>query len=425
MSNEREEKRFLRKFFNGVLLLVAMIAVGFSSYKGVFWYCEFMNAKGKSITFSKKKDKIYNTILVEDKENNRVEGAIVQMMNQKLNTVDCVVIPANTKIPISGDVYQELKENGKVLMDVTTLQSISSADLEKSEEYRLIVKAIGEILNIDSLEAYEVHDQAILSKWMQLIEKQGEQVKFDVPMMIMSEKSNGEKDIIHQGEQILDGNKVNSVVFFNQYQDGALDQAKIIAQLYGQCYQKVGTWKEEEKNSLYQELYKDMVSNQERKAIDEQIKGLTSATDVSFHFHMLNGYDSRDSFEGNDDKNKELIKNIAENQEAYTSKQDLSIFEVEPIALSTDLSIKIYNGTKIPGLATEWKKKLEDNGYHKIIGLGNDNAIPKEETIIYVKADGVGYDLYGYFPKAKFVVDPSLDGMDIKIVIGRLDGERE
>lgn len=428
MSNKREEKSFFKSLCYVFFLFLSMLAVGFASYKGVFWYCGYASVQNKTIGLGKKESKIYTAILFEDSNSNKIEGAMVRIFKPQFNTVDFLVIPSNTKLSSNGEVYKGLKDSGKSLHDVMTLYTIGSADLPKEEKYDLTVKAMQELLHLDKLSGYEVYDASFLSKGLELLENQNKQIQFDVPMTVWVEDTNGEKVVINQGVQFLDGEKANGILFFNQYQNGAIDQVKLMAQFLSQFYQKIGAMEKSKKQEVYKTLYETIKSNQKASTQEKLAEYFSNTTDNSYYFHLIFGYDTKDTFEIKkefEEKNRELIQQIEEKQDEYRKKQDMVDFEVEPVKLSTNLGIMIYNGTRISGLASEWKLKLERNGYSNIIGVGNENAIVQEETTIYAKVDGVGYDLYAYFPKAKFVVDPNLDGMDIKIVIGRLDSERE
>lgn len=432
MASPKKEKSFLKKFLNVFFTLLAMFAVGLASYKGVFWYCTTFGTDKITIGLTGKKekqDKIYTCILVEDTtKKHRVEGIMVRILQPDTNNVDFLVIPPNTKLPINGAVYKELKETGKTLHDVTTLQAISNTDENQKEKYDLIMKAVGEIVDIESLSEYEVYDKKYISTGIKMLEQSGKTIQLNVPMTVMVEGADGQTLVVDQGVQALDGDKANSILFFDHYQHGVMDQSKLMVQFFSQLYEKAGNMQTDEKTEFYQTLYGDVDSNQKDGTKEKIVKYLSSTTPNSFYFHFLIGYDTKESYELNtehQEKNKELITSIVENKKSYETKQNLEDFEVESVNLSTDLSIMIYNGTRVSGLASEWKSKLENNGYKNIIGVGNDNATIKEETTIYVKAEGVGYDLFSYFPRAKLVIDPSLDGMDIKIVIGRLDSERE
>lgn len=434
MASPKKEKSFFRKFFNVLFTLLAMFAVGLASYKGVFWYCTSFGTDNIMAGIIKpgsreKQDKVYTCILVEDiTKKHRIEGIMVRILQPDTNNVDFLVIPPNTKLPVNGTVYKELKETGKTLHDITTLQAIGSTDNNQEEKYNLIVKAVEEILDIESLSEYEIYDKKYISTGIKMLEKNGESIQLDVPMTIKSEGKDGEPFVIDQGLQVLDGDKANSILFFENYQQGALDQSKLMVQFFSQLYEKAGTMQTKEKAEFYQALYDNLVSNQKDGMKEKTMKYLSNSTPNSFYFHFIIGYDSKESYEINkehQDQNKELITQIMENKKSYDKKQNLADFEVESVNLSTDLSIMIYNGTRVSGLASEWKNKLENNGYKNILGVGNDNEIIKEKTVIYVKAEGIGYDLFSYFPKADRVIEPNLDGMDIKIVIGRLDSERE
>lgn len=419
MSNQNGGRRFLARFFRGLFLFLLMIGVGVISYKGVFLYCEYMHNRDKIASVKERDGKMYAVILLEDKNQKGIKGVMVRVLQPSLNTVDFFVIPSNTKISTSGEVYQELKESGRTLLDVTTMKDLITI-VGEDEPYEYVVKAVGELIHCDSLSQYEIYTQDTIVSMVESLKQYGKQIQFQVPMPITADY-NGEKVTVNQGSQLLDGKMASALLFFEQYQNGAVDQAKVIAQFLGKVYQTVGALSKEEKIEWNQKFYAHVQGNQEDKMKSALGQSFAATVASSYRFHLIAGYDTRDSYDSNEEKNQKLFQDIVENKDEYNGEQDLSIFELDPIMMSKDLSIMLCNGTKIGGLAKVWKDKLEQNGYHRIVGLGNDNAVPKEETVIYVRADDVGLDLYAYFPKAKFIVDPTLSGVDIKIVIGKLD----
>lgn len=90
--------------------------------------------------------------------------------------------------------------------------------------------------------------------------------------------------------------------------------------------------------------------------------------------------------------------------------------------------IAMVNGTNIEGLATNWKTKLEGDGYqHVYSGSASENT---DVTIIYTKDAGLARELQNYFKDAVVEsempqdgIDVSLIGADACVVVGSNDAE--
>lgn len=113
-----------------------------------------------------------------------------------------------------------------------------------------------------------------------------------------------------------------------------------------------------------------------------------------------------------------------QSEEKSTDKTDREE-DTEPEEISSKgKKISIYNGTKINGLAGRWKKKLTTDGY-TIEKVANYTE-SMEKGIILVKEEGMGLDLVReYFPKASVEVGTPEDGVDIQIILGESEDDRE
>lgn len=98
---------------------------------------------------------------------------------------------------------------------------------------------------------------------------------------------------------------------------------------------------------------------------------------------------------------------------------------------STDKNILVLNGTRVGGLASSWKSKLNSEGFSSI-AIGNSNITRESQTKIYVAEEGMGKDLSEYFSDAEIIVGSLNDGdyqitsgamtqIDIFIVVGSND----
>jgi hypothetical protein len=111
--------------------------------------------------------------------------------------------------------------------------------------------------------------------------------------------------------------------------------------------------------------------------------------------------------------------------DGVTSEEETKI-EVEPLVIvdATTFSISVQNGTRVSGLASKTKEKLEAAGF-KVLEVGNYETKPIERTIIKVPLEEVGEALADYFNNPEIIVDETLKGKDIEVIIavGTKDSE--
>ena len=411
MSKKNKGAVFFRAFLRAVIVIVMMIAVGFASYHAVFWYCKQSYAKANGKTEQDKNSVVYTAVMFDDTMSSGMEGIMVRAFHPKTKNTDFIMVPSNTEIPASSDIYGVLKEKSEVLPEPMTIGAISSYVSSETERYELTTQALEEILGIKDIPYYEAYNQKVLVSIVNLLEPQ----IMEIPMTITTKDTSGLELTMEQGTQSLDGEKVCALLSFKGYPDGSIDQTKMMVQFFSRYYKVATTLSEDEKKKFYQEYYQLVTCNEPETMVNQYEASFLKATDKQFHFTLVPRTGTGTQIEKNEMTT--LIEQIETAQEPYETEQDLTEFYVAPVSSSKNLVTKIYNGTRVEGLATEWVQKLRADGYN-IIGAANDNSGEKQNAVIYVKTEGTGLDLKAYFPGAEFIIDPTLDGIDIKVVLG-------
>ena len=411
MSKKTKGAVFFRAFLRAVIVIVVMIAVGFASYHVVFWYCKHSHDKVNGKTEQDKNSVVYTAVMFDDTMSSGMEGIMVRAFHPKTKNTDFIMVPSNTEIPASSDIYGVLKEKGEVLPEPMTIGVITSYVSSETERYELTTQALEEILGIKNISYYEAYDQKAFVSIVNLLEPQ----IMEIPMTITTKDTNGADLTLEQGAQSLDGEKACALLSFKGYSNGVIDQAKMMAQFFSQYYKTATALSEEEKKEFYEKYYQLVTCNQGEKLMSQYKAAFLKATDKQFHFTIVPRTETGTQIAK--DEMAVLIDQIETTQEPYETEQDLTEFYVAPVSSSKNLVTKIYNGTRVEGLATEWVQKLRADGYN-IIGAANDNNTEKQNAVIYVKTEGAGLDLKAYFPGAEIVTDPTLDGIDIKVVLG-------
>jgi len=90
-----------------------------------------------------------------------------------------------------------------------------------------------------------------------------------------------------------------------------------------------------------------------------------------------------------------------------------------PINDSKHYTIEVANGGFKDGFASQTQERLNSLGYN-VTQISSWSGTKNENTVIYVKEEGIGNDLVDLFSNAEIVVDASAvdSGTDIKIVTG-------
>lgn len=413
MNKKNTNPVFLRAFLQVIIVAVCMVVVAFASYHAVFWYFKNGHDKTTKSTVKAESGIVYTAVLFHNEQEHNMEGIMLKVLHTDTNNVDMIMIPTNTEISAGSQIYSQLKEKSDLLPEPMTLGEIPTYISDKTESCELTVEALEEILGVDKIAYYEAYDQDALVSIVNLLPEQ----TIDVPMVVTVENTDGEQVTLEQGTQSLDGEKACALLSFTGYPQGVVDQAKIMAQFFSKYYKAAFELDETEKKEFYEQYYQLVTSNQGEKVIAEYEDNFVAATSTQFQVHLVQGTQSGSLYEIDSEKVASLVEEIENTKEVYTAEQDLSEFYVAPVTSSKDLAIKVYNGTKVEGLATEWVHRLNADGYN-IVGAANDNDVEKQNAIIYVKTEGTGLDLKAYFPDAQYITDPSLSGIDIKIVLG-------
>lgn len=413
MSRKNTSSVFLRAFLQIIIVAVCMVIVAFASYHAVFWY--FQNGHNKTTKRTEQAESgiVYTAIMFQNTDKKDTEGIMVKALHTDTNNVDMIMVPTNTEISAGSQTYSQLKEKSDVLPEPMTLGEIPTYVTDKTDSCELTVTALEEVLGIDKISYYEEYDQEELVSIVNLLPEQ----TLEVPITITDTDMNGNDIRIEQGTQSLDGIKACALLSFTGYPQGVLDQTKIIAQFFEKYYTAALGLDESSKQEMYENYYQIVTTNQGDKVLKTYEDNFLSMNSTQIRFHLLDGTQSGTLYQVDSTKLESLLQEIEGQTEAYTDEQDMLDFYVTPATSSKELEIKVYNGTKVEGLATEWVHRLSADGYN-IIGAANDNSEEKQQAIIYVKEEGTGLDLKAYFPDAEYITDPSLDGMDIKIVLG-------
>lgn len=306
-----------------------------------------------------------NLIYSYDKKSGKIEAMVLELFDAGTKNMTYLTIPPQTQITISGKTYKELLEKSSKLPQVVTMSEINSYfSGDVAYEYGIMI--LQEELKAD-IGYFTAMSTDVFNTCF--------------------EKEQGKKLIYRPTSQLL--NEAGSC-------KTAEDMDDFI-------------------ESKWDSLISDITLSQKQ----HYAKELKDVNRELIRTYRVYGTESNGVFKLNKDKNKAFIEKIWE-RKAYKTAQK----KAQSTLASNDKnssSIWIYNGSKITGLAAEYQKKLETDGF-LVKGVGNAAGEVQTSTVIYVRKKKMAADLKKYFNKPTVqVTDRLSSGADIEIVLGTKD----
>lgn len=309
-----------------------------------------------------------NLIYSFDKKSKKVEAMVLEMFDAGTKNVTYLTIPVNTQITISGKKYGELLEKSSMLPQVVTMSELNSYfSGDVAYEYGILILQ-------EELKADIGYFTAMPADEFQKC----------------FEKEQGKKLIYRPTDQLLN---------------------------------EAGKSKDEEDmkdfiESKWDLLISDITLSQKQHYARE----LVGVNRELIRTYRVYGTESGGVFKLNKDKNKKFVEKIWE-RKAYKTAQNKAD-KTSSSGTGNGESIWIYNGSKVTGLAAEYQKKLEQDGF-TVKGVGNATGDVRTTTEIYVRKEKMAKNLKKYFKKPMIrTVDNLSSGADIEIILGTQDSQQ-
>lgn len=392
MRKKRKKKRsavavFFRGFVKSLLLIGALVLVGFASYKVSLFY---FNERGVSTNSkaSKMIQELYGNVAVEDisknliynvdKKSGKVKGLLLEIFNTNTSNMDYITIPVNTEITISNELYQKLAKAGCEAPQIIKISAIHKYFSEDTMyEYGELI--INDFLGIDISYYTAVEPKAF--------EKMFKKTKYQ-------EAVPGAEDA-----------KKQTVKVWTLTEDYRAELAAL-----GTDVKLI----EEHIDKAYKHCTSNLPARSKKKYIEDYLKWNADNT----YFHIIPGLVEEDCYAPLPEEARTLLEQILGN-EAYVGAQERTPESTnESVADSKEYAIQILNGSQVNGLAAKYKTKLEAEGYH-VASIGNYKGQAQTESSILVKEEEMGADLLLYIEGGSLSVSEALpEGIDIQIILG-------
>ena len=387
-------KIFALSLLKSVLGIIIILAVGFASYK--ISYTILSNNSEKVGTSSNEIKDILDEAQTDEISKNliyvsndkKISHLMLEICNTKTNNMDYITIPVGTDYTIPTDMYQRLSTVNQEIPQIVRLGRLKQYFDKDEDAYGYGELIIEKALGI-KISYYTVINQ---ETYVNHYSRRNVNVKFK-PQSLSSSGSNGSVTVT---EKI----NVASESYLKQLKDLNGDQTKI-AEFIKEQYERVDSNLTVYNKIGYVECYEKLNSEY-------------------FHYWGIPGMYSENIFQIDTKASKTFINKLVKNTTPYTQSQSFKKVSKSSGKSSKGKNILVLNGSRISGLASAAKTKLESAGF-KVKKIGDYSAETLTQTKIIVKENGAGKDLAQYFSNPVIETGTVESGYDIKIIIGTTD----
>ncbi len=371
MKNRSIAQIIFKNFFKTIGVILLLLGVGVLSYYLTMLFLKHTVRVERSTQYEHVIDvnpgsmESANLIYSYNEKNGKVEAMLLELFDAGTKNMTYITIPANTQITISGKTYGELLEKSPMLPQVVKMSEINSYfSGDVAYEYGILI--LQEELKAD-IGYFTAMTSDVFNKCF--------------------EKEKGSRLIYCPTKELLDESSKCST--------------------------------EDEMKDFLESRWDSLISDITLSQKQHYAKELKDVNREQIRTYRLRGKKTGNVFKLNKEKNKAFIEKIWE-KKTYRGAQKKNGEETSDAAKKTG-SVWIYNGSKITGLAAEYQKKLEADGF-EVKGVGNAAGGVRSETIIYVKKKSAANGLKKYFKKPSvYVADNLSSGASVEIVLGTDD----
>ncbi|MFI3173697.1 MAG: LCP family protein [Bacillota bacterium] len=427
VQQQQRKPSFIGLFFKIVVSMVVaftVIASGatFAYYKvtGNVPFAEtyVVDVEGSKVTFLnallKQNIKLNVLVLGVDEDKTRTDVIFVVNFDSATQSLEVLSIPRDTRVSMSSEVKTLLNDAGRSYPSVLKINEVHAyAGQELGPE--AIQMQVEDLLGI-KIDHYVKVD---LDAFAAIVDAVGG-VDMYVPQNMYKDarEYDGTGILINlkEGQQTLDGNAAMQLVRFRDYPTGDVGRVETQQLFLYALADKVMSTETILKNAteLIQVVY-DYVTTD--LALSDALKYVNYISDINLNnivMEVLPGvgqYVGGVSYFLHDvEATQEVVQRFFYSTSAAAELEDSD---------SREYTIVVANGSNVNGLGADVTQKLNDDGYTTKDPVTHTGTA-LDQTMIYVKESGIGYDLVSYFSDAVVEVDKSkiTSGADIHIVLG-------
>lgn len=371
MKNRSVAQIVLVNFCKTIGIILLLIGIGTLSYYLTMLFLEKTARVERSTKYEHVIDintgsESSNLIYSYDEKSKKIDAMVLELFDCHTKNMTYITIPANTQITLSGQSYEELlKKSGKLpqLVTMSKINDYFSGDVA----YEYGIKILQEELKAD-IGYFTAMTSTEFKKCF--------------------EAEDGKKKKYRPAKSLLDAASANKEA----------DQMDDFIE------------------SKWDSLISDITLSQKQR----YSKDLVQVKRDTIRTYRVYGSESSGVFKLDKSKNQKFIEKIWERKE-YTEPQKKSKTGSSTTSEAEGLSVFIFNGSRITGLAAKYKLKLEADGY-TVKGVGNATGDIRETTTIFAKKKNVGEKFEKYFKSPGIEQTTSMStGADVEIVLGTND----
>lgn len=375
---------FFQRFIKSLLIMGALIFVGFLSYKGTLLYYDIYGGPkdDKAAVLIKE---LYGEVEVVDVSKNliycigedgTINAVVLEIFNTLTDNLDYITIPMKATFTITNELYQKLYASG---CEAPQIIKLSKIDEYFSDETLFIYGAIllEDLLGIQ----INYYTAADAKTFKEMFKKR-------------------EAD-------------------FTELEDGTVISSYYEWKIKKSYVKKLTQLKDDEAiETFIKERINNCNSNLNTRSKLEYLESYKRLDSKLIHTHSIYGTLEGNKFEVETESSKALLERILQN-ETYKAEQK-NEKDQESVRDSLGYSIEILNASQITGLAAAYKGNFEKDGY-TVAGIGNYQGQMMNQTKIIVRQEGLGKDLLPYFKGAVIEMGQLPEGVDIQVILGTED----
>lgn len=456
-KRELEEKSILSKVMSIIILLFLLILTSMITYTSVrFIYGRKYQKTNAQVEFDDEvlSDNLLTAMFLDDPDTPEVDYIALRDFNTNVNKVNIIMFSTDAVVTLPKNLKKELSSIDDSIESEIYLTDIGKYYGSSVEKYEQTVRAMEYIFQ-EEIPSYETLNFKDFISFINL----SEPMDYTLESELFYRDGKGEIVSVGPGDVKIGGYRALGILTFldkdqkkkeleeerstrNTEPDpstttnntnktistksGALDENGRIKKSsnylkkYVAREMQVSTRAEmlEYLNSYYQLLS----TNGNVNDITKYINNFMDLDEEKINFYTVKGSRKENKYIVNSDKAAaaltSMMEEVKEDDDSKKEEDDKDIKD------SKTLNIEILNGAYVQGLAAEWKKKLEAEGF-RIKNIDNYGSEAPKDGLIIVTDKDMGKDLKKYLPNAKIEVGNIKSGVDIQIILGRNNSDHQ
>jgi anionic cell wall polymer biosynthesis LytR-Cps2A-Psr (LCP) family protein len=411
--------------------MMAIIAVvsfqGVTRYlTGSFYDMRNVNKKEETATAETtpvKKDEVVeekdakNTLFFVESKDGMSRYTALVMMNKKTKAADLLLIPLHVQVTVGGKLLNNIQK--KIPDAGSTVELDDIARVYGDEKYSMISEIFSQILGVN-IAGYDVISQERFEDLLDIVNPVS--YKFSDILSYRDDKQN--LQYFESGYQNINGSEA---MILMSHMDGTEKQE---SDRLERCNTYLESWigkvlDKGKGGKMVDTIKKNATASQGRDYTDEK-ELWSSIKGDAVTLRILQGAENKGVFSIDSQKAKLQIATLVKQSAEYDSSAERDSVDSddslddddEDVASSKDYYIELYNAAFREGLASEWQRFLEDEGYNiSMIDSYQDEGLISTTRIV-VSQEGMGQDLLKYFPEARIETGEIETGGDIQVYLG-------